>query len=186
MILRHRRLTVLFTGLVIAGLFCGERIAGDDKKPPATSKTEQPVSPQGAKEGKKPSKKPALKQKEELSELQKVMRKKLVWSQQMLEGLAIEDFKRIKKNADELGKLTESEQWRVSTDERYRQLSRDLRTKASQASRMADQSNLDGAALSYVQITISCVECHKWVREVLIADTDLKDIGRSVKLPSTR
>ena len=31
--------------------------------------------------------------------------------------------------------------------------------------RMADDENLDGAALAYVQLTLSCVNCHKIVRD---------------------
>jgi hypothetical protein len=30
----------------------------------------------------------------------------------------------------------------------------------------AREKNLDGAALSYVEMTLSCVKCHKHVREV--------------------
>jgi hypothetical protein len=31
--------------------------------------------------------------------------------------------------------------------------------------RQADKENLDGAALAYVQLTLSCVNCHKVVRD---------------------
>ena len=47
---------------------------------------------------------------------------------------------------------------------RYGQLSSEFRWNAEKVAQMGDAKNLDGATLSYVQVVMSCVECHKLVR----------------------
>jgi hypothetical protein len=41
--------------------------------------------------------------------------------------------------------------------------------------KMAKDKNLDGAALAYVQLTMSCVNCHKYVREIRMTRIDRAD-----------
>ena len=43
--------------------------------------------------------------------------------------------------------------------------SNDFRRSAAELVEKAKQKNLDGAALSYVDLTLACVKCHKYVRE---------------------
>lgn len=192
--LRHRGVVAFLAALLAAGLIVGASIAEADKSPAKPTakkqiadKADKGIAKKAAKQESKAEKAPQKEEaEEELTELQKLMRKKLDSSLKMLEGLAVEDFDLIKQGADELGDITKAEQWRVSNDAMYRQHSQEFRSKAFQASRMAKKSNLEGAALSYVQVTLSCVECHKWVRAVLLADTDLKDIGAKSKLAGVR
>ena len=42
-----------------------------------------------------------------------------------------------------------------------------------QVVKSAKDKNLDGAALTYVELTRTCVKCHKYVREVRQAGLDL-------------
>lgn len=158
MLVKHYGAAILLTGLVVGGCIVGATLAESDKPSgQATAKQREAT-------------KAVAPEKEPLTDLQKMMRRKLGSSNKILEGLAVEDYKLIQAGAAELSKLSKTEAWRVSNDVMYRQHSREFQIKALQLGRMAKESKLEGAALSYVQVTLSCIECHKWVRAELMAN----------------
>jgi hypothetical protein len=103
-------------------------------------------------------------------ELRKFMRAKLDSSGKILEGLTTADFDKIAAGARELQRTTEAEQWQVSNDGMYRQHSNQFRRVAEQLEKRAMEKNLDGASLAWVECTLSCIECHKWVRAMIISN----------------
>jgi hypothetical protein len=93
-----------------------------------------------------------------------LMQQKLVYSQNILAGLATENFDAIVKNAkrlDELGK----QRWVKQETPTYRAQHLVFWFANDELIRLAEEKNIDGAALSYVQMTISCVNCHKVLRQ---------------------
>ena len=98
------------------------------------------------------------------------MRAKLEHSQKILEGLATEDYESISKNAQDLSLLSLAASWQVLQTEDYQQHSREFRRAADALKDAAKKKNLDGAALAYVDVTLKCVNCHKYVRGIRIAD----------------
>ncbi|WP_166831771.1 hypothetical protein [Thalassoroseus pseudoceratinae] len=103
------------------------------------------------------------------NDLAKFMRGKLDASSQILDGLCTEDFRKIISGASKLQELSAAESWRVSTDVMYRQHSAELRGAVKDLLNAASKKNLDGAALAWTRTTLSCIECHKWVRATLIS-----------------
>ncbi|MBI3463351.1 MAG: hypothetical protein HY000_09870 [Planctomycetes bacterium] len=103
-----------------------------------------------------------------------VMRIKLDHSQKVLEGIAIEDFLLIEKNARQLSLLSQAADWQVLQTPDYLQHSLDFRRSADALASAARNKNLDGAALAYVQMTMNCVNCHKYARSARMVryDTD--------------
>jgi cytochrome c556 len=99
---------------------------------------------------------------EKLSEL---MQRKLAASQKLLEGIALNDFDRIGKQADELIAVSKQTEWRVLKTPQFELYSNDFRRVADNLAKNAQDKNLDGAALNYVELTLTCVKCHKHVRE---------------------
>jgi hypothetical protein len=95
-----------------------------------------------------------------------IMRLKLKHTQQVLEGLADKDFKQIGKNADELLLLTKDEEWKILGTPDYMNYSNEFRRDLERLIKNAKDENLDACALSYVDLTLTCVKCHKHVREV--------------------
>lgn len=95
------------------------------------------------------------------------MRLKLEHSKNVLEGLALEDFDRIVKNAQAMSLLSEDSNWQVLQTPEYLQQSREFRRAADTLTEAARNKNLDGAALAYVDLTMKCVNCHKYVRTVV-------------------
>jgi hypothetical protein len=104
--------------------------------------------------------------------VRELMHKKLTNSQKILEGIAIQDFDKVRDGADELVLISKAVSWRVFKTPQYELHSNDFRRSAETLSKMAAGKNTDGAALAYVDMTLTCVKCHKYVREVRMARAD--------------
>ena len=100
----------------------------------------------------------------------KLMQQKLKHSQQLLAALALNDFKKIEKNADELIEISRQAEWRAFKTPQYEVYSNEFRRTAANMVDNAKKKNLDGAALNYVDLTLTCVKCHKYVREVRMTE----------------
>jgi cytochrome c556 len=97
------------------------------------------------------------------------MRAKLSHSQKVLEGLTTEDYNMIAKNSQEMSLLSQATNWQVLQTTEYLDQSKDFRRTADTLTEAAKKKNLDGAALAYVELTMKCVNCHKYVRGVRMA-----------------
>lgn len=131
----------------------------------------QAVSASGGAEGKAASaKETAVAAKDpnepKVNDVSAFMRLKLRHSQQVLEGVALEDFDLIAKNAQQLSLLAQDENWRVYQTLEYRQHSAEFGRIADQLTKAARDKNVDGATLAYMQLTMSCVNCHKYTRSM--------------------
>lgn len=104
--------------------------------------------------------------------LQKLMEKKLTHSQKLLEGLAKNDFKLIEKSAEELMDISKATEWRALKTVRYQLYSNQFRRVIENVRNNARKKNLDAATLNYVDLTLTCVNCHKHVREVRMTRED--------------
>ena len=113
------------------------------------------------------------------------MRLKLTRSQELLEGIALEDFAKIAKNAEAISLLCEDELWQVFQTPEYLAHSEQFRRTANSIIKAADDENLDGAALGYVALTLQCVDCHKYVRDVRMAKLQPKAAVRSFATSAT-
>lgn len=98
--------------------------------------------------------------------LNELMQGKLKHSQKVLEGIALGDFEEISKNADELISISKQAEWKVIKTPQYEMRSNEFRRTADELVKNAQAKNLDAAALSYVELTMTCVKCHKYVRAV--------------------
>jgi hypothetical protein len=85
------------------------------------------------------------------------MKKKLEYSGQILSGLTSNDFDKIAKSARSMNALGHLERWVPANSSDYREQFRIFQSANRQLVEMADDENLDGAALAYVQLTLSCV-----------------------------
>ena len=97
------------------------------------------------------------------------MRIKLEHSKKVLEGLALEDYPMISKHANKMSLLSHEASWNVLQTEEYLLHSGEFQRTAATLTEAAQKKNLDGAALAYVELTMKCINCHKYVREVRMA-----------------
>lgn len=101
-----------------------------------------------------------------------VMKVKLRHAQDVLQGLATEDFDNIRTNATRLSTLSKAAAWQVDKGPEYAKLSEDFRRAVDDMAAHAKQKNLDACTLDYVQMTMVCVRCHKHVRKIGITRID--------------
>jgi len=104
-----------------------------------------------------------------------IMQKKLTQAQKLLEGIVIQDFGKIAASAAELSELRKDAAWMVMRTPDYDNFSIEFARSIDAAARAAKNKNTDAAALAYVDMTLICVKCHKYVRDAGIA--------RAVPLP---
>lgn len=98
------------------------------------------------------------------------MQVKLKHSQDILAGLVTEDLDKVAKGAQELSLLSQAGAWQVFQTEDYLLHSREFRRSADALRDAAKAKNVDAAALAYVDTTLKCVNCHKYVRGVRMAE----------------
>ena len=101
--------------------------------------------------------------------LRAFMRGKLDASQKILEGLCTEDYELIGRGAQALQKIGGAEEWRISNDPVYSHRSAEFLRVAERLKKAAEEKKLDSVALTWVEATMSCIECHRWVRAEVIA-----------------
>lgn len=96
------------------------------------------------------------------------MRLKLDYSKNVLEGLSTDRLALVARNAKDLKLMSAAALWDVPKIPmlEYSEYTADFQRIADELAREADAGNLDGATLAYVQLTLSCVNCHKYVRTV--------------------
>ncbi len=121
------------------------------------------------------------------NQVDEFMRAKLLHSQKVLEGLSLENYGMIAKHAQEMSLLSQASNWQVLQTPEYRQRSTEFRRAADSLTDAAREHNLDGATLAFVQVTMKCVSCHKYVRSVRMAGLDLQpDLRRITPANSNR
>ncbi|WP_169977003.1 hypothetical protein [Tautonia rosea] len=95
-----------------------------------------------------------------------LMALKLDYAKNVLEGLTLEKMDQVAKNAQELKLLSAAAEWEPVTvpGPLYLVYTREFQRIADSLAENAKDKNLDAATLAYVQLTMNCVECHKYVR----------------------
>lgn len=92
------------------------------------------------------------------------MQAKLQAGQTVLGALATGDFGTLERSAAELVKLSNRTNWYSRQTPEYDLFLSEFRRQAGELAAAAHRQNLDQASLAYVQMTLSCVSCHKYIR----------------------
>lgn len=101
-----------------------------------------------------------------------VMRAKLRHSQSVLEGIATENFPLIATNAANLKQLSQSAGWEFRKTEEYQRLSSDFVRQVEAMAKAAQNENVHAATIAYFQMTVSCVNCHRYLRGASVAQVE--------------
>jgi len=94
------------------------------------------------------------------------MKSKLEHSQKILAGLTKGDFEMIEKSAEALKVISYLAKWDSADLPEYQRQVRYFDDANKELIRQAHNKNVNGAALAYTQLTLSCVHCHAVVRDV--------------------
>ena len=134
-----------------------ESVAAQDEKPATKSPSVQ-------------DKGNADKQDEPERALERFMRQKLQASSLILEGLCTEDLKMVSEGSDTLMKMSREEHWRVSNDVMYRRYSEQFIHAVEELKHEAEDNDMNGTSMAWVNVTMKCLKCHEWVRNTVLAD----------------
>jgi hypothetical protein len=99
----------------------------------------------------------------------RLMRKKLEHAQKLLEGIAINDLKKVDENAGELMTLSKVAEFRALKTLDYERHTNDFRRTLDDMRRGVKNKNLEAVTLAYMDMTMTCVRCHAHVRDTRLA-----------------
>lgn len=102
-------------------------------------------------------------------QLSRVMREKLEHSKNILEGLVTSNWLQIERESIELAKATADPAWTVLKMPDYVRHSEAFIRATDSLIDAARRHDLEGASLSYVSLTTSCVSCHRYVARARLA-----------------
>lgn len=102
-----------------------------------------------------------------------MMRFKLYQAQGVLEGIATENYALIETNAAKLNAMSQAADWQIRQTPEYQRFTADFSRQAVALQKAARQKNVDAATVAYFQMTVSCVQCHKYLRGVREAQFNL-------------
>ena len=92
------------------------------------------------------------------------MDRKLHFSQDILAGIAAGDFEKIVTSAQSMRSLNKVESFIRGSTPGYRIQLQIFEESLDEIIRQGKKDNVEGAALGFTQLTISCVNCHKQLR----------------------
>jgi hypothetical protein len=98
-----------------------------------------------------------------------IMQKKLAHAQKILEGISLEELDKVGEHAKEMMALSKQAEFMVLKTPQYELQVNSFRRALEDMQKGVKDKNLDTAALAYVDMTMSCVKCHKHVRAVRMA-----------------
>ncbi|WP_339731598.1 hypothetical protein [uncultured Gimesia sp.] len=98
----------------------------------------------------------------------KFMQAKLDSSKDVLEGLVTEDFDLIQKGTKKMIEMSNATEWQVVEGPVFAQQSAEFRNAAKEVLNYAKKKNLDGASLSYLHLTMTCIACHKQIKKSVV------------------
>jgi hypothetical protein len=96
------------------------------------------------------------------------MKQKLEMSQKILAGLTQGDFETVETNAQKMNVVNFMEKLVASDQPHYKEYMRQLNafeTANRELLRQSAAKNIEGSTLAYMQLTVSCVHCHRVVRD---------------------
>lgn len=114
-----------------------------------------------------------------------LMRAKLGSSQKVVEGLMAGDHAMIRKGANDLIEICDSQNWRRLEDQVVTHYRAELGRDAAKLVQQADAKNLEGAAYVYMHALTTCINCHEYSRNVLRIAQDVPRTDGVVPIPVT-
>lgn len=100
----------------------------------------------------------------------RVMRRKLEVSQKILEAVVTSRWADLEARTSDLEDLTNDPAWRVLTAPEYATHSNAFRKTVRALHDAAAKRDLEATPKAYIAVTLSCVECHRYLARSRIAE----------------
>jgi hypothetical protein len=99
----------------------------------------------------------------------RVMREKLQHTQDALEGLMTSDFALVSRAGDALAATTKLPAWAILETPEYERYSGSFLRATRKLQEAADRRDSDGAFMAYMGVTMTCFQCHRYIKGERIA-----------------
>lgn len=96
--------------------------------------------------------------------VRQLMKAKAGYAHSLLDAVVMEDFDAVREQAFRLKAVAETGDWKVLDSPEYVERSEAFLRAADRLLDVAGERNGDGVALAYLEVTLSCVHCHHYVR----------------------
>jgi hypothetical protein len=106
----------------------------------------------------------------------RVMREKLEHTQKILEAVVTSDWVALETHSRELERLTNDPRWTVLKFPEYARHSRAFVTAIEALHRAAAQRDLEATPKAYIDVTLRCVDCHRYLARQRIANERENDV----------
>jgi cytochrome c556 len=97
------------------------------------------------------------------------MRAKLTHAQKILEAILTSNYGLLEVESNALARVTQSPAWTVLNSPEYRRQSDAFLAVTRNLVDAAKQRDLDAAAMHYSSLTMSCYQCHRYMKNARIA-----------------
>lgn len=94
------------------------------------------------------------------------MRQKLTHSQNVLEGLTLENYDLIITNGIKMFNMSQSTQWQLRSTDRYKKYSAEYSDRVAAMIDAAREKKINAARDAYCRSLQSCYDCHKYCQLV--------------------
>lgn len=101
--------------------------------------------------------------------LQRLMQQKLAHSQGILAAVVMSNWGEMQRQSEALLQVTRDPGWMVMNTPEYAKHSQAFVKAADDLLDAARRRDLEAAPLAYVSMTLSCVQCHRYVARARIA-----------------
>lgn len=101
----------------------------------------------------------------------RLMREKLAHSQKILEAILTSDFALLDRESAALAQATKSQAWMVFFSPEYNRQSGAFLRALDDLRDAAKGMDLDGAASNYMSLTLTCFQCHRYIKNRRLAST---------------
>jgi hypothetical protein len=99
----------------------------------------------------------------------RVMREKLMHSQRILEAILTSNFDLLERESTALSKATEAPGWFVLEGPEYQRQSAAFLRATRDLVEAAKERDLDAAVNHYTTLTMTCYQCHRYMKNARIA-----------------
>lgn len=93
-----------------------------------------------------------------------LMKAKTAYAHRLLDAVVLEDFDVIQDQAFRLKAVAETADWYTAESSQFVRETESFIRAADRLFQAAQENNGDAAALAYMDLTLSCVHCHRYLK----------------------
>jgi len=150
--------------LTFAVLFAGVAVLNGHGQPASRAEQAKAAPPK------------AERQKLDPGKVKELMHKKLELAQRLLAALVLNNVDQVGPQAQGMIQLSNEAEWKVFKTAQYEMNSNDFRRSAEKLVQQSKAKDIESAKLTYLELTMTCFHCHRYVRDVGMVRLD--DISR--------